>query len=79
MADFDLKALKTGTRLFWYEVERICGHGGFGITYLARDANTRSAVAIKEFLPAQLVDRGSGGALPVLALVFDRLRLLLGL
>ena len=31
------QALPAGTRLEEFEVERVLGTGGFGITYLARD------------------------------------------
>ncbi|MGE4278056.1 MAG: pentapeptide repeat-containing protein [Magnetospirillum sp.] len=41
-----------------YRVGRCLGAGGFGITYLCRDENLKALVAIKEYFPAQLVQRG---------------------
>src|SRR5260370_42665873 len=43
-----------------YKVGRLLGRGGFGATYLAWDMNLRVRVAVKEFLPRQLVSRVSG-------------------
>lgn len=50
-------ALPAGAALHWYEIERVLGRGGFGITYLARDTNLARAVAIKEYLPLELALR----------------------
>jgi serine/threonine protein kinase len=44
-----------------YKVGRLLGRGGFGATYLAWDINLRVRVAIKEFLPRQLVARAPAG------------------
>jgi serine/threonine protein kinase len=44
-----------------YKVGRLLGRGGFGATYLAWDINLRVRVAIKEFLPRQLVARAPTG------------------
>ena len=41
-------ALPAGYQIHWYELERVLGQGGFGITYLARDRNLNQPVAIKE-------------------------------
>ncbi|MBI2383949.1 MAG: serine/threonine protein kinase, partial [Gammaproteobacteria bacterium] len=49
--------LSPGTRLHEYAVERVLGHGGFGITYLATDTNLQKRVAIKEYLPTDLAFR----------------------
>jgi serine/threonine protein kinase len=46
-----LGALPPGTRLQRYELISVLGHGQFGITYLARDTELGSEVAIKEYLP----------------------------
>ncbi len=35
--------------LSWYRIERILGHGGFGVIYLATDTNLDHQVAIKEY------------------------------
>lgn len=51
-------ALAKDYRLYWYTIERVLGHGGFGITYLARDTNLDQPVAIKEYLPAEIAGRG---------------------
>ncbi len=46
-----------------YKVGCLLGRGGFGATYLAWDTNLRVRIAIKEFLPRQLVARVSAGTL----------------
>ena len=51
------QALPPGTRLEEFEVERVLGQGGFGITYLARDTKLNRKVVIKENLPAQFAFR----------------------
>ena len=40
-----------------YQVARVLGHGGFGITYLGWDANLQIKVAIKEYLPRDFAYR----------------------
>jgi formylglycine-generating enzyme required for sulfatase activity/serine/threonine protein kinase len=49
--------LPQGTQLFEYVIERVLGHGGFGITYLAQDTLLDKPVAIKEYLPTDLAMR----------------------
>ncbi|MDM8547276.1 serine/threonine-protein kinase [Candidatus Venteria ishoeyi] len=44
-------ALPAGFQLEKYHIDSILGHGGFGITYLARDNSLERWVAIKEYLP----------------------------
>ncbi|HWP94940.1 MAG TPA: TonB family protein [Gammaproteobacteria bacterium] len=51
-------ALAIGYRLGEYRIERLLGHGGFGLTYLAHDTNLNAHVAIKEFLPGEVAARG---------------------
>lgn len=53
-------ALPVGFALHEYTIETMLGAGGFGITYLARDNNLHSAVAIKEYLPNHLAVRAAG-------------------
>lgn len=43
-----------------YEIERVLGAGGFGITYLAKDKNLDTQVAIKEYFPVSLAFREEG-------------------
>ena len=52
--------LPTGTRLRNYELVSILGHGGFGITYYARDTTLGREVAVKEYLPTSLALRENG-------------------
>jgi WD40 repeat protein len=44
-------ALPTSYRLGEYQILSVLGHGGFGITYLARDTKLGADVAIKEYFP----------------------------
>ena len=52
-------ALPIGYDLLWYRIERVLGHGAFGITYLAHDINLDRHVALKEYLPGQFCIRKS--------------------
>jgi serine/threonine protein kinase len=49
--------LPAGTALRGYELKSILGQGAFGITYRARDNTLGRDVAIKEYLPTNLVTR----------------------
>lgn len=54
----DAKYLPPGTVIHPpYQVARVLGHGGFGITYLGWDANLQFKVAIKEYLPREFALR----------------------
>lgn len=52
-------ALPAGQTVFEYQIEKVLGGGGFGITYLAHDINLQLPVAIKEYFPADLAVRGA--------------------
>ena len=57
MSETNLHALPAGARLEEYEILRVLGAGGFGITYLAFDHTLDGPVAIKEYFPAGLAAR----------------------
>ncbi len=50
-------ALPSGFMLEEYQIERVLGAGGFGITYYARDTHLNKAVAIKEYMPSDCAAR----------------------
>ena len=52
--------LPAGTRLRNYELLSVLGHGGFGITYYAKDTTLGREVAVKEYLPTALALRENG-------------------
>ena len=56
-AQHPLNALPRGYRLREYELVRVLGLGGFGMTYLGFDHNLDKAVAIKEYLPSDIATR----------------------
>ena len=58
-------ALPPGTMLHEFRVESVLGHGGFGITYLAKDTGSGETVAIKEYLPSELAMRVSNSTVRV--------------
>jgi serine/threonine protein kinase len=53
-------ALPAGSAVQEYRVEKLLGVGGFGLTYLATDANLNLRVALKEYLPGDIALRGPG-------------------
>jgi serine/threonine protein kinase len=50
-------ALPRNYRLEEYVIDAVLGHGGFGITYLARDTRLNAKVAIKEYFPQSIATR----------------------
>ena len=52
-------ALPAGYAVQEYRVEKLLGVGGFGLTYLALDANLNLRVALKEYLPGDIALRGA--------------------
>jgi serine/threonine protein kinase len=52
--------LPAGARLRGYEILAVLGHGGFGVTYQARDTTLGRDVAIKEYLPTAVAVREDG-------------------
>jgi WD40 repeat protein len=57
MGTYHKSALPSGYQLAEYTIDTVLGHGGFGITYLARDTALGAQVAIKEFLPSEIAQR----------------------
>lgn len=55
------RALAPGTLLHEYRIDKVLGAGAFGVTYKATDMNLSIPVAIKEFMPEDLVHRGADG------------------
>lgn len=53
-------ALPPGTRLGEFELVSVIAVGGFGIVYRARDLSLGREVAIKEYMPSSLSERGDG-------------------
>ena len=49
--------LSAGEMLSWYRIVGVLGRGGFGVTYEALDTNLNMAVAIKEYLPGNVITR----------------------
>ncbi len=57
-----MAALKPGVAMHEYRVDGVLGEGGFGITYRATDVHLNAAVAIKEYLPQEIVFRTADGS-----------------
>ena len=53
--------LPPGTRVDEFEFLEVLGWGGFGVTYLGRDARNRIDVAIKEYMPIHFAAREADG------------------
>lgn len=70
MGIYHKNALPPGHKLAEYEVQSVLGHGGFGITYLAKDTSLGALVAIKEYLPNDLAVRD--GKTAIVPLLEDR-------
>ena len=58
-------ALPAGTRFGEFEIVRVLGVGGFGIVYLVQDHSLERQVALKEYMPASLAERGDGPLITV--------------
>jgi len=59
--------LQPGVRLHEYRIDGVLGEGGFGVTYLATDVHLNAAVAIKEYLPQDIVFRSADGSVSPMA------------
>lgn len=54
-------ALPVGAQIGEFEILKILGRGGFGITYLANDDQLNRKVVLKEYMPEGFASRGSDG------------------
>jgi len=61
----DLNALPPGTRFGELEILQLLGTGGFGLVYLAQDHALERRIAIKEYMPGQLAQRGHNSLVSV--------------
>ena len=59
--------LQPGVSLHEYRIDGVLGEGGFGITYRATDVHLNAGVAIKEYLPQDIVFRTADGAVSPLS------------
>lgn len=57
-----------------YRIEKMLGHGGFGITYLGTEIRIGLRVAIKEYYPHNFVSRSTGQTFDVFANADERSR-----
>src|SRR5476651_1623738 len=62
MTNDNVQALPVGTQLGDFRLDAVIGHGSFGITYRAFDAQLAKVVAIKEYLPIEFAVRQANGA-----------------
>jgi len=62
ISDSYRNALPLQSMLQEYRLEAVLGAGGFGLTYLGRDTHLEKHVAIKEYLPTDLVVRALDGS-----------------
>jgi len=60
MASNRQQALPGGTLIDGFEIRRVLGTGGFGVTYLAFDTHLERPVAIKEYCPQGVAVRAPG-------------------
>jgi len=60
MATNRQQALPAGARIEDFEIRRVLGTGGFGVTYLGFDTGLERAVAIKEYCPQGVATRTPG-------------------
>ncbi len=58
-------ALPVGQALQEFVIEGLVGEGGFGIVYLARDTRLDRVVALKEYMPTNLAQRGNDRSVSV--------------
>ena len=57
------KILHRGVVVQGYQIDRVLGQGGFGITYLATELANMSFVAIKEYFPKSFASRNTGNTI----------------
>ena len=61
-AEAQQQALANGSVLDSFQIDKVLGVGGFGVTYAANDTSLQRRVAIKEYFPSGLALRATDGA-----------------
>ena len=56
-----VQSLPDGHLINEYQIDKLLGVGGFGLTYLATDQNLNLPVALKEYFPSDIATRGGDG------------------
>ncbi|MGH8490354.1 MAG: serine/threonine protein kinase [Gammaproteobacteria bacterium] len=59
----DADSLLPGSKLHWYRIDSVLGHGDYWFTYLASDLNLGRPVIITEYMPCAIAARDTRGVI----------------